>query len=520
MTEAMLATRGTRHEPSLGPATLWWESRAFYAFLIVLAAIPLLYPPIPPLIDVPAHMGRYAVQLGVETEPTLRQWFDFEWMLIGNLGVDLLVELLAPVLGLEPAVKLIAIFIPMATVAGFLWMATEIHGRLPATAALAVPLAYSYPFEFGFVNYCLAMAIAFLGYAFALRLTRLGRPRLRTFALLCLGFIAWVAHAYGWAMLGLLWFVTNAVRNWSGGWAKALWAAALSCLPLAVPLLPMLLWRSDSPAGIEGWFHLGSKVVWIATVLRDRWMLVDLVSVAIVYGAVAAAFIWRSRFRFDPILLVTGLALFTVAMILPSTIFASAFADVRLFPFAVALVVLSIALRRSVKERFRQIVAVSAVAFALVRIAFATASLVLYSHSYTAELEALDQVPVGSRIAAFSEHPCTSSWQDHRLRHLANLAIGRRLAFVNGQFVSEGWNALRVTNQAAAPYTGFPSSMVTSGDGCDWPLPTAQERVDEFPRQAFDFVWLLNVPAERRPTVPWLTETWSTENSRSEEQHV
>jgi len=212
-------------------------------------------------------------------------------------------------------------------------------------------------------------------------------------------------------------------------------------------------------------------------------------------------------------LLVTGLALFTVAMILPSTIFASAFADVRLFPFAVALVVLSIALRRSVKERFRQIVAVSAVAFALVRIAFATASLVLYSHSYTAELEALDQVPVGSRIAAFSEHPCTSSWQDHRLRHLANLAIGRRLAFVNGQFVSEGWNALRVTNQAAAPYTGFPSSMVTSGDGCDWPLPTAQERVDEFPRQAFDFVWLLNVPAERRPTVPWLTETWSTENS-------
>ena len=41
--------------PGLRP---WWETRWFVAAMVILAAVPLLYPPIPPLVDLLGHMGR------------------------------------------------------------------------------------------------------------------------------------------------------------------------------------------------------------------------------------------------------------------------------------------------------------------------------------------------------------------------------------------------------------------------------------------------------------------------------
>ncbi len=497
-------------EPEASP---WWMRRSFHLLLLALAAVPLLYPPIPPLIDLPNHMGRYAVQLGSDSSPALRQWFAFEWQLIGNLGVDLLVELLAPVLGLELAVKLIVILIPVTTTAGFLWTAREVHGRIPVTAALVVPLSYCYPFQFGFVNYCLAMALAVTGYALVLRLTRLDRPYWRAVALLVAGCVTWTAHAYGWAMLGLLWFVTVIVRNWPHGLPKAFARAIVLCLPLAVPLVPMLLWRSGNPVGVDGWFAIQGKLVWLVTILRDRWMVVDLIGAGVIYAVIASAFVWRAKFRMDPTLLVAGLTLIAVAMMLPATIFGSAFADVRLLPYAIATLLVGVAMRAEVEERFVRAAAILVLGFVLVRTALSTASFALYAQSYAQELEALDHVLPASRIAAFSEDACGSPWYDARLRHLANLAIGRNEAFVNGLFVSDGWNAMRVTFDEAAPYTGFPSSMASPADDCDWDLPTVQERIADLPPNAFDYVWLLQVPQERRPSAPALRPVWSSNGS-------
>src|SRR6187455_1267044 len=119
------ATRGPQHRmPQPAPSQSgtinrpWWETRPFVAFLILLSVVPLLYPPVPPLVDLLGHMGRYRVQLDIQTSPWLSQYYDYRWLLVGNLGVDALVQLLAPIVGLEPAVKLIIISIPAMTVAG------------------------------------------------------------------------------------------------------------------------------------------------------------------------------------------------------------------------------------------------------------------------------------------------------------------------------------------------------------------------------------------------------------------
>src|SRR5688572_24199008 len=83
-----------------------WEHPAMLAAFVVLSALPLFWPDVPPLLDLPGHMGRYRVQLDLAASPALQQFYGFKWALIGNLGIDLLVELLAPLIGLEPAVKL------------------------------------------------------------------------------------------------------------------------------------------------------------------------------------------------------------------------------------------------------------------------------------------------------------------------------------------------------------------------------------------------------------------------------
>ena len=73
--------------------------------------------------------------------------------------------------------KLIVLAIPPLTVGGLLWVAYEVHGRVPPTALFAVPFAYNFPFLFGFVNFALAMALALIAFAFWLQ-ARAAQPGL------------------------------------------------------------------------------------------------------------------------------------------------------------------------------------------------------------------------------------------------------------------------------------------------------------------------------------------------------
>src|SRR5919107_1194585 len=152
--------------PKAGEARPYWEAPWFLALIVLATTIPLLYPPIPPL-------------------------------------VDLFVLVLGPIMGLEPAIKLIVILIPPLTAIGFLWVAREVHGRIPPTALFALPFIYGFPFLFGFVNFALSVALAFLAFGLWLRLGRLGRTGLRGILFAPIALILFFCHTYGWGLLGL-----------------------------------------------------------------------------------------------------------------------------------------------------------------------------------------------------------------------------------------------------------------------------------------------------------------------------
>ena len=101
----------------------WWQHRSVLLVLALCALVPLIWPAIPPLVDLPGHMGRYRVELDYDHSAVLRSYYHFQWRLIGNLGVDLLIIPMAKIFGLEFGVKLIVMAIPAMTAAGLIWIA-------------------------------------------------------------------------------------------------------------------------------------------------------------------------------------------------------------------------------------------------------------------------------------------------------------------------------------------------------------------------------------------------------------
>lgn len=498
------------HGPAESPqhAFQWWEYRwAVLAFVLV-SAIPLLWPDIPPIVDLPGHMGRYRVQLDLATSPDLQRYFEFRWALIGNLGVDLIVQMLGPIFGIEPVVKAVTISIPMLTAAGLLWVAREVHGRVPPTALFALPFAFNYPFLFGFINFALAMALALLAFALWLRLGRQERWRLRIALFIPISFLIWICHAFGWGTLCLLAFSAELVRRWdqTGKFFLAGWRTGLHCLALVLPFGLMLLWRSNAGGQTFDWFNWSAKITWLQRVLMDRWEWFDILSLLLVLGLLIWVLIAR-RLAFSRNLGASVLFMLVVFLLLPRVVFGSAYADMRMAPYIFAIALIAIRVSEGHLKLSRTL-AIAGLAFFGVRTAATTASFYLYDQSYDRELAALDHIPAGAPVVSFIGRPCQEPWGMTRLHHLPAMAIVRRNAFANDQWTMAGAQLLTINYPPGGRFVNDPSQIVTSERCAGEYWLTIVQALQNFPREAFDYVWLLDPPPYDPALTAGLTEVW------------
>jgi len=488
--------------------------------MALLAAVPLLWPTVPPLVDLAGHMGRYRVQLEYADQPWLAQWYHFEWQMIGNLGIDLLIEPLAPIFGLELAVKLIVIAIPVLTVTGLLWIAREVQGRIPATALFALPLAYSYPFQFGFVNFALSMALALNLFALWLRMGRLGAVRLRMVLFVPLSCLLWLAHTFGWGVLGVLAFSAELIRQHDirrargarglKGWVESAFHAGIGCIPLALPMVLMVLWRSgEHVTGQTGdWFNWRWKINWVTMALRDRWMAFDLASVTVLFLVLLKG-VRDERVEYSRNLVLSAAFLAVVYVLLPRIVFGSAYADMRLAPYVLAIALIALRPRRGLSFRGASTLAIVGLLFFVVRIGATTVSYVMYSNDYDRVLTALDHVPPRARLLTFvGRQYCADVWPSSRLEHVAGLALERKLAYANDQWSMAGGQLLTVRYAPAKRFAHDPSEIVTQRRcrGQWWrPIETALKLL---PRDAFDYVWLVHPPRYDEALTRGMTPIW------------
>lgn len=490
----------------IGGATdkAWWEQHWFHAALIIATAVPLLYPNIPPLIDLPGHMGRYRVELD-QLNQVSNPFYAFQWQMIGNLGIDLLIVPVTKIFGLELGVKLIVMMIPTLTALGLLWIAREVHGRVTPTALFALPFAYGHPFTFGFVNYTLSMALALNGFALWLRLERQKQYRLRAVIFLIFSPLLWFCHIYGWAALCLLAASSEIIHQHDRrkNWLLAVYHAGINGLSLTPPFALMLLWRSGHVAGqTGGWIwqpeFLFAKYAWLDEALRDRWMTFDKVSLWSMAFLLFVS-VRNPWFSFSRNLAASALILLAMYLLIPYVVFGSAYADMRLVPYIFAIALVGIRMRPFSTRRARAALAVVGLAFFATRTVATTISYAMVANTANQALGALDHVPERARLVTFVGRTCSTSWFTGRLEHLPALAIVRRRAFSNDQWEVPGAQLMRsvypqTRDRLEAHYGRDPSQMVTPPP-CPNPIwKPLNWALTYLPREKFDYIWLINPP--------------------------
>jgi hypothetical protein len=490
----------------------WWQSRWLAAVLALCAAVPLLVPSFPPLIDLPAHFSGYYVQETIARSPALARFFTFQWKFIPNLGVELLIVPLTPLVGLQLAVKLVVAAIPALAVAGMLWIAFEAHGRIPPTALFALPLAFGYPLIFGFVNYCLSVSLALVALGLWLRLSRQGRTGLRSVVFAVVAPAIMVAHALGYGILVIT----------AGGTAvgaaissktpphKAVWSAILACLPMAWPLLLLPLWQGGASPPSGGWFDLARLAIAFTTILREQFQWWDLAGAALLYAVAALPILWRGRFAYAPVLAVPAVLLWLLSILLPFNVFGSDFVNVRLMPVACALTILAVRPRAAAPSW----VPVIAIALLALRLGVTAFDMDRADSAIQAELKALDHVLPGSRVATFVVLRCTRRWEPPRMQHIGSWATSRRDSFSNDQFSRSEGQLLGFRSDVGSPIRPMPDAAVMSEPCARWPTkPTLAQALQQISWDHVDYLWLIDVPPAQIPNDARLTPLWRNHHS-------
>jgi hypothetical protein len=492
------------------PPAGWWNSRWFLGALVALTVVPLIWPITPPFTDLPEHMGRYRIELSDPQSPLRSLYYSFHWHFLANLGVDLLIVPMAKLFGLELGLKLIVIAMPVLTTTGLLWTAHEAHGRVPPPALFALPLAYGFPLIWGFLNYILSMALALNAFALWLRLGRQGRFRLRAALFVPLGLILTTVHVFGWAVLCLLAFAAEAVRRRDAGdrFLWAIWRGGLACLPLAPPVLLLLIWRSGgTDSRTVDFFFWRGKYLYLASSLRMTGINYDLVSVYLLWALMIAGLL-RLFLRMNRTLGIAALLVIAAYLLLPRILLGSAYADMRLAPYVILVAVAALSLKDASRAQ-AAVVAVIATALFVGRLGVLTADFARRDAANQHQLEALNHIRPGSRVFVQVSLACLGNWTTSRMDHLGAMAIVRRGAFVNGQWTDPGAQLVRITYAPARGYSEDPTEILRPYRCRQYHAKLYPQALNALPHDAFDYVWLIDMPRARWNSFPGLTPIWT-----------
>jgi hypothetical protein len=404
--------------------------------------------------------------------------------------------------------------IPPLTAIGFLWVAREVHGRVPPTAFFALPFIYGYPFLFGFVNFALSVALAFLAFGLWLRLGRLERTALREWLFVPISLIVFFCHTYGWGLLGLMCFSADAVRLHDRGrpWWRAGLEAALHTSVMALPILVMLIWRSETHGGgTIDWFDWKVKWRWIYSALRDQWKWFDigsLIAAALVFLSAILNRIFGRSLTLSRNLAFSAIVLAISFVLIPRIVFGSAYADMRLVPYLAAVGLLAIRFRGVPHRATAQVLAVLGLLFLATRTAANSLSLGEAGSDQAALLHAIDEMPRGARVITLTGLPCTEYWPLLRNSHLGAMVIVRREGFSNDQWLLEGVNLLDLKYRAAGYFAADPSQLVRP-DHCRDPLHrTIGDSLAALPRNDFDYLWLIDAPPYDSTIMAGIQPVW------------
>lgn len=478
-----------------------------FALFTVIAIIPIITHPLPPIEDYINHLARMHVIALAGQDANLARFYEIDWQIVPNLMVDLVIPPLARTMNVYLAGQIFTILTFALILSGTLVLNRALFGRWSALPLIACPLLYNFVFLIGVMNYLFGIGLALWGLAFwvALRersaVLRLGVSQVFVLAL-------FFCHLYALGIYGVGVLATQVWRLWERrndpprSRIAEFFAAGLPFLPVAPLLLmsPTLsLWQYEwEPRGkIDG-------LIWVIQVYSD------IVTFALV-AAVAGAFVWAVRrrlFRFHPLgwplLAIGGL----IYLAMPRTLFDVGMADQRL-PIALAFMAIAcmhVELHHRLVRRGFLALALAVLVLRVTEVDFAWAQL---SPSTLEFRNSVKRIAPGSRIlVAYADPSGGDDVADLGLVHAACLAMIERSALVATAFTVPGKQIMHVrpayqdqvdTEDGSPPTVEQIVEAAAAAEPSDEGGPYWQSWQDRF-----DYVYILFTDDEAHNPLPHL----------------
>jgi hypothetical protein len=503
-------------------AGLPWLSAPGIVVIVLLVCLPFVLVTVPPLIDIPGHMGAAAIEAAGPNSP-LEKYFAWKWVFTLNIGDGVLMKLIGAPFGVLAAGWWSTVLATALFAGGCLATIRMLNARGGHGAGWALMYVFSFPLLTGFLNFILATGVALCAFAASIWLER--EPRRRAAMLIVVQPIALLCHAIGGLLLPFL-IGANAVGReidaLPAGWwrpsrfreavATHDWRAAGRRLfvllwPLAITLITIALWKVLSPAPARSFnrWRWDEKEWYLLLTLRDQSMILDAATTAACYLLIVFGWAIGGRFRWSTFL--PGALVLAEFVAIPSDINGSNFVDVRLLPVA-AMLLLGLTDWSRARPRVAMAVAYTGMVLLALRLVVTGASFADYAADYRRQLVALQHIEPGSRVLAFVEHSCLEeSWRSTRRDHLASLASLYRQAWVNDNWAVPGLHMVVPRFRPGRNFTADPSEFVWSQGCAGGRLRRVDTALKYAPIERVDYVWLIDTGMPQLPD-PRLQLVW------------
>ncbi len=420
------------------------QTAVLFVALALVAVIPIITHPLPPLADYVNHLARMHVIATIGNDPDLSRFYGIEWQIVPNLMMDLVVPVLDRFMTIYHAGQLFTIATFVIIVSGTLVLNRALFGSWSVLPLVALPLLYNHVFLVGVMNYVFGIGLALWGLAlWVLLREKLWPVRLLVSAAFVLALFFCHLFAVGLYGVGLL--AVEIHRLWTMrerplGWRLVdFLATGLPFLPVAVLLVKSPTWELAS----EFYWEQQGKIDGLVYVIE---VYSDIVAFLLIAAAAAGA-VWAARhrlLRLHPVgwtLLGVGAAVYFA---MPRIMFATYMADQRL-PIALAFMLIACTHLEMHHRLVRRGFLALLLFLLVVRVIEVDVAWAELSRTTLEFRDSVKRVKRGSAVlVAYGDKTAGDDVSDLGLVHAACLAMIERSALVTTAFAVRGKQIMHV----------------------------------------------------------------------------
>jgi hypothetical protein len=475
-----------------------------FAALALVASIPIITHPLPPLADYVNHLARMHVIAAIGNDADLARFYQIDWQIVPNLMMDLVVPRLTQFMTVYHAGQVFTIASFVLIGSGTLMLNRALFGSWSVLPLISLPLLYNHMFLVGVMNYIFGIGLALWGLALWVFLRERFWPiRLVVSTVFVLGLFFCHLFAVGVYGVGLL--AIELTRLWMMR-EHPLAPRLVDFVATGIPFLPVGPLMLKSPTwGLVSEFYWGNlgKIDGLVYVVE---VYSDIVAFLLIAGIVAGA-IWAARhrlLRLHPVgwaMLGVGSAVY-VAM--PHMLFATYMADQRL-PIALAFMVIGCVHLKMHHRMVRRGFLALLLFLLVVRVIEVDVAWANLSGTSMEFRDSVKRIKRGASVlVAYGDKAAGDDVSDLGLVHAACLAMIERSALVTTAFTVRGKQVMHVR----AAYT----DRVDTEDGNPpsiEQLVVARERPEEVAdkywqkwQENFDYVYVLFTDEDTVNPVP------------------